>query len=78
MNPPNGRSIYYGSGHLIPAFHGIERTFSWLLSFRRTLVSCLRSNTKLNDCLTCIFWTMTCIFWTAIYGFVFWDRNQSV
>jgi hypothetical protein len=30
----NDRSIYYGSGHLIPAFHGIERTFSWLLSLR--------------------------------------------
>src|SRR5262249_19763893 len=64
--PTNGRSIYYGSGRPIPASHGIERTFSWLLSFRRTLVSCLRSNTKLNDCLTCIFWTTTCIFWTAI------------
>src|SRR5215470_13900928 len=48
------------------------------VSFRRTLVSCLRSNTKLNDCLTCIFWTTTCIFWTAICGFVLWDRNQSV
>jgi hypothetical protein len=32
--PTNGRSIYYGSGHLIPAFHGIERTSSWLLSLR--------------------------------------------
>src|SRR5215813_7156388 len=32
--PTNDRSIYYGSGYLIPAFHGIERTFSWLLSLR--------------------------------------------
>src|SRR5262245_44546213 len=32
--PTNDRSIYYGSGCLIPAFHGIERTFSWLLSLR--------------------------------------------
>jgi hypothetical protein len=32
--PTNDRSIYYGSGYLIPAFHGIERTFSWLLSSR--------------------------------------------
>jgi hypothetical protein len=32
--PTNERSIYYGSGYLIPAFHGIERTFSWLLSSR--------------------------------------------
>src|SRR5262249_46676386 len=71
----NDRSIYYGSGHLVPASHGIERTFSWLLS---TLVSCLTSNTKPNDCLTRIFWTTTCIFWTAICGFVLWDRNQSV
>jgi hypothetical protein len=30
--PNNDRSIYYGRGYLIPAFHGIERTFSWLLS----------------------------------------------
>src|SRR5262249_47309774 len=47
--PTNGRSIYYGSGCLIPAFHGIERTFPWLLSLRldapgRPLVSCLRRN----------------------------------
>jgi hypothetical protein len=49
--PTNGRSIYYESGRLIPAFHGIERTFSWLFSLapmpcspsiRRLLVSCLR------------------------------------
>jgi hypothetical protein len=32
--PTNDRSIYYGSGYLIPAFHGIERTVSWLLSLR--------------------------------------------
>src|SRR5262245_10620391 len=32
--PTNDRSIYYGSGYLIPAFHGIERTFSCLLSLR--------------------------------------------
>jgi hypothetical protein len=32
--PTNDRSRYYGSGYLIPAFHGIERTFSWLLSLR--------------------------------------------
>jgi hypothetical protein len=25
-----------------------------------------------------LFWTTTSIFWTAIYGFVLWDRNQSV
>src|SRR5215467_7733223 len=30
--PTNDRSIHYGSGYLIPAFHGIEHTFSWLLS----------------------------------------------
>ena len=33
-DPTNDRSIYYGSGYLVPAFHGIERTFSWLLSLR--------------------------------------------
>jgi hypothetical protein len=27
MNPPNGRSIGYGSGHPIPAFYRIERNF---------------------------------------------------
>jgi len=32
--PTNDRPICYGSGYLIPAFHGIERTFSWLLSLR--------------------------------------------
>jgi hypothetical protein len=32
--PTNGRSICYGSGHLVPAFYGIERTSSWLLPLR--------------------------------------------
>src|SRR5262245_29543039 len=34
MNPPTAVPLYYGSGHLTPAFHGIEHTFSWPLSLR--------------------------------------------
>jgi hypothetical protein len=73
MNPPNGRSIYYGSGHPIPAFYGIERTSPWLLSLLlgrhsnavwSSVLRCKRS--KLKDGFNLPFLDDTFHFWTAI------------
>src|SRR5215813_6526491 len=50
--PTNDRSIYYGSGYLIPAFHGIERTFSWLLPSR---LDALLSHVSSLDALTALY-----------------------
>src|SRR6516164_2135112 len=46
--PTSARSTDYGSGHLIPAFHGTGRTFSLL---RLTHWMCLAASTPLVSCL---------------------------